>query len=170
MLQTRRPAYVWGLLIASRGLQLGTTCPSTPRGNPFGPFAIRIPGFWQGCCANCFWRERFHLCRSRIPDAPRYEAPPDTRVYVESQVDEMTNSSGGTNGAANGALNGVANAAANTAANGVANGVANAAINGIINGAAKAAANAMDNGAAGSSNDAATLPQGAAAFQTEDSG
>ena len=59
-----------GLLIASRGWYFPGICTESHTGYPFFG-VVRLPGFWEGSCANCKWKERTSSCHHRDPSEAR---------------------------------------------------------------------------------------------------
>jgi hypothetical protein len=56
-----RPSYVNALLIASRGIPMPNPCEHSTNGLPFGG-NVRLPGTFNGACANCQWRDHASQC------------------------------------------------------------------------------------------------------------
>lgn len=93
-----------GLLIASRGVRFPVICHKSRQGHPFGKQVVRLPGTWEGCCANCKWKEQTAQCHVRNRAEPRYvpqpsaPLPPPTRVEELTDSDEANDDSGGGGG------------------------------------------------------------------------
>lgn len=89
-----------GLLIASRGVRFPVICHKSRQGHPFGKQVVRLPGTWEGCCANCKWKEQTAQCHVRNRAEPRYvpqasaPLPPPTRVEELTDSDEHNDDGG----------------------------------------------------------------------------
>lgn len=59
-----RDSYINALLIQSRGIRMQHPCAAcqSTRGRPVFPECRRVPGAYNGCCANCKWRDHASHC------------------------------------------------------------------------------------------------------------
>ncbi|CAG8059374.1 unnamed protein product, partial [Penicillium salamii] len=98
-----RPSYVNALLIASRGFRFARRCTHSRTGHPFGPYTVRLPGFWEGACMNCKWKDHQNRCDFRDPNEAQFL--PSTQVHMPSasRVEELTDSDGANDGVVDGA-------------------------------------------------------------------
>ncbi|OKL55211.1 hypothetical protein UA08_04289 [Talaromyces atroroseus] len=75
-----RQSYINALLIASRGVvgpPCGASCQADRTNTPFVQ-CVRLPGHWNGCCANCKWRDWGSHCppvRRQITGGTRMAIP-----------------------------------------------------------------------------------------------
>lgn len=74
-----RPSYVNALLIYTRGLvsaPCGLRCHTNHSNRPFSQ-CVRIPGYWDGCCANCKWLDWASQCpvRDAVNRGARQDLP-----------------------------------------------------------------------------------------------
>ncbi|KAJ5422792.1 hypothetical protein N7491_011237 [Penicillium cf. griseofulvum] len=91
-IRSARPSYVNGLLIASRGVRFLGICHRSRQGYPFGKSVVRLPGTWEGCCANCKWKEQIAQCNVRNSNEPRYIPQASAPLPPLSRVEELTDS------------------------------------------------------------------------------
>lgn len=91
-----RPGYLNAILIQSRG-RTGRTCTHC-RDNPNrGPFidCRRVPGYFDGACGNCKWRDHAARCSARRPDeesddeVPAIEGPGGQGGQEDREVQEV---------------------------------------------------------------------------------
>lgn len=71
-MKSARQSYVNGLLIATRGQIFPQTCTKSKTQHPFGGGDLRLPGTWEGCCANCKWKEQAKQCSVRRAGEARW--------------------------------------------------------------------------------------------------
>ncbi|KAJ5205115.1 hypothetical protein N7472_001563 [Penicillium cf. griseofulvum] len=91
-IRSARPSYVNGLLIASRGVRFPGICHRSRQGYLFGKSIVRLPGTWEGCCANCKWKEQTAQCNVRNSNEPRYIPQASAPLPPPSRVEELTDS------------------------------------------------------------------------------
>ncbi|KAL4788754.1 hypothetical protein BDV19DRAFT_383652 [Aspergillus venezuelensis] len=87
-LQTARPSYVNAILIASRGVKVREPCKHNSRW-VFGE-QVRIPGYWNGCCAGCKWKDGGAKCTYFDPYELKYvpaSVAPLPRTVLEELED-----------------------------------------------------------------------------------
>ncbi|CBF81148.1 hypothetical protein AN5240.2 [Aspergillus nidulans FGSC A4] len=62
-----RPSYINAMLIQSRGTRLTQPCKGcrSVQGRPVFPECRHVPGAFDGCCANCKWRDHGYRCSVR---------------------------------------------------------------------------------------------------------
>ncbi|KAL4761543.1 uncharacterized protein BDW70DRAFT_159803 [Aspergillus foveolatus] len=68
--RTARPSYVNAILIASRGVKTRGLCSRNTR-SVFGEH-VRIPGYWNGACAGCKWKDGGARCDFYAEREPKY--------------------------------------------------------------------------------------------------
>jgi hypothetical protein len=82
-----------GILIASRGWNFPGVCTKSHTQHPFGNGVTRLPGTWDGVCANCKWKEQSSQCSVRRPNEARFIPPPAVPLPAPSRVEEIVDSS-----------------------------------------------------------------------------
>jgi hypothetical protein len=63
-IRSARPSYINALLIQSRGIVNKVGCTACRTKENRGPFVlcVSLQGEWDGCCANCKWRDHGARC------------------------------------------------------------------------------------------------------------
>ncbi|PWY76987.1 hypothetical protein BO70DRAFT_256324, partial [Aspergillus heteromorphus CBS 117.55] len=69
--RTWRPSYVNAILIASRGVRQPAPCNNITHSVFFKN--IRLPGFWDGCCAGCKWKDHGARCAYASKGEVKYQ-------------------------------------------------------------------------------------------------
>ncbi|KAL3435104.1 hypothetical protein BDV09DRAFT_185238 [Aspergillus tetrazonus] len=84
--RTARPSYVNAILIASRGVKTRESCSMNTR-SVFGEH-VRIPGYWNGACAGCKWKDGGARCDFYADREPKY-VPLSVAELPRAPIEEL---------------------------------------------------------------------------------
>ncbi|KAL4767126.1 hypothetical protein BDW60DRAFT_220794 [Aspergillus nidulans var. acristatus] len=84
--RTARPSYVNAILIASRGVKTRKPCSMNTR-SVFGEH-VRIPGYWNGACAGCKWKDGGARCDFYATREPKY-VPLSVAEVPRAPIEEL---------------------------------------------------------------------------------